>query len=93
MTTVEIAHELTLEQARQRLEEVARKHDVRLTPDAGGLQGSVERPAGFLGTVRGRYQIEAARILLTITEAPAFLPASTLRRMLEEELGPAFGRG
>ena len=90
MTRLAIPHELGRDEALRRLQDAALKHEVRLVPEGDGFAGSVERSAGFLGTIRGRYEVGEREVVLTVTEKPAFRPQDTLRRMLEEELVPAF---
>ncbi len=87
---LEIVHRLGLQGACERLEQLARKHDVRLLAEAGGQSGTLEKSIGFLGRVRARYTVAEAHIAIEVLEAPALVPAQTVRRLLEEELGRAF---
>ena len=83
---IRVGHGLGAEEARRRVEQLATRHGVRITPDASGLSGGLETRAPLLGTVRARYAIAADSLELEVVQAPGFLPAGALRRRLEEEL-------
>lgn len=89
---VRIPHGLGVEAAHERLVEVARKHEVRLAAEDGS-SGTLEKRVGFLGSVRGRYRVEAEVIEIAVTESPPFVPAETLRRLLQDELGRELAGG
>jgi hypothetical protein len=89
--TIQVEHGLSLEEARARLEALAQRHDVVLVADGGdGRSGTLEKGMGFLGTVRGRFVIEATRVEVAILSAPALVGPQALQRMLGEALEEAF---
>ena len=88
---IEVSHALPLEEARARLEGLARRHDVELVADGQDARsGSLHKAVGFLGTVRGRFAIDEQRVEISIVSAPALLGPGTLRRLLGEALEEAF---
>jgi hypothetical protein len=86
---IRLTHGLGAEEARRRVEQLAERHGVRVTPHADGLSGGLETSAPLLGTVRARYAIAEDSLELEVVQAPGFLPAGALRRRLEEELARA----
>jgi len=88
---IEVPHALSLEQALERLRALAREHDVALAPGADASSGTLQKSVGFLGSVRGRYRIESARVEIVIESAPALVGEATLRRLLGDALQQAFG--
>lgn len=88
--TIDVQHAFTAQEALERLHELARRHDVELTPGADASTGTLVKSVGFLGSVQGRYRIESTRVEIVIESAPAVVGASTLRRMLAEALEEAF---
>jgi len=83
---VRVSHTLSPEEMTGRIANAARHHDVEFTPDANGTGGTLAKDAGFLGSVRAQYSLEAGVLVVRVSERPAFLPEATLRRMLETEL-------
>jgi hypothetical protein len=88
---IAIEHALAPEQAVERLAELARRHEVTLTPGADATAGRLEKSMGLFGSVRGRYRIEASRVEIVVESAPAMVGGETLRRMLGDALQEAFG--
>ncbi len=92
-TMLEVTHRLGIQAARERLEQLARKHDVRLGVEPDGCSGTLEKRVGFLGTVRARYRVGETRVEFELVEVPALVPVQSARRLLEEELARAFSAG
>jgi len=88
---IDVQHALSAEEALERLHELARRHDVELTPGADTSSGTLVKAVGFFGSVQGRYRIEATRVEIVIESAPAVVGESTLRRLLSDALEEAFG--
>lgn len=88
---ITIEHALGAEQAVARLQELARRHEVTLTPGPDASAGTLEKGMGFLGTVRGRYRVETARVEIVVESAPALVGEATLRRLLGDALAEVFG--
>ncbi len=84
---VRVAHKLSALEIVRRIRVAAERHDVEFTPGADETRGVLSKNAGFLGTVRAEYAIEADALVVNVRDKPAFIPEGTLRRMLEEELG------
>ncbi len=83
---VRVAHQLAVQEVARRIRGAAERHDVEFTPGADETRGVLSKNAGFLGTVRAEYTIEADALVVIVRDRPAFLPEGTLRRMLEQEL-------
>jgi len=88
---IAIEHALEPRQAVERLAELARRHDVTLTPGPDATAGRLEKAMGFLGAVRGSYRIEPGRVEIVVESAPAMVGHETLRRLLGDALQEAFG--
>ena len=89
---VRIRHDLGVAAAHERLRTVARRHDVQLDA-SDDANGTLEKTVGFLGRVRARYRVAEDTIVIAVTDAPPFVPAQTLRRLLEDELGRELSGG
>lgn len=83
---IRVPHTLSSQELARRIAAAADRHEVEFTPNADGKGGVLSKDAGFLGTVRAQYSIEAQALVVLVSEKPAFLPEATLRRMLEDEL-------
>ncbi len=83
---VRVPHQLAAQEIVRRIRGAAERHDVEFTPGADETRGVLAKDAGFLGTVRAEYTIEADALVVIVRDRPAFLPEGTLRRMLEQEL-------
>ena len=88
---IAIEHALEPQQAVERLAELARRHDVTLTPGPDATAGQLEKAMGFLGSVRGRYRVETGRVEILVESAPAMVGRETLERLLGDALREAFG--
>jgi len=80
-----LPHALEAQELTRRLLAAAALHDLEIVPAADGRSGTIAKDAGFLGSVRAQYAIEADALVLRVTERPGFLSESALRRMLEDE--------
>jgi hypothetical protein len=88
---IRIEHALSAQEAVARLQQLAQRHDVTLTPGAEATAGTLEKGMGLFGSVRGRYRIESAQVEIVVESAPAMVGEATLRRMLGDALEEAFG--
>ena len=87
---IDVQHAFSAQEALERLHELARRHEVELTPGTDASSGTLAKAMGFFGSVRGRYRIEPTRVEIVIESAPAMVGESTLRRLLGEALEEAF---
>lgn len=87
---VRIEHVLGVEEAVRRLLATATAHDIRIEQNSDGVSGRLEKSAGFLGSVRAEYVLSADHVSITVLEAPAVIPAETVRRMIADELTGMF---
>ncbi|MBK8180130.1 MAG: hypothetical protein IPK67_14845 [Planctomycetes bacterium] len=83
---IRIAHGLATEELSRRIRAAAERHEVEFFPGADPLRGTLTKDAGFLGSVRAEYAIEAKELVVVIRDRPGFLPEGTLRRILSDEL-------
>lgn len=80
-----VNHRLEPAEAARRLREEAQKHEIRAEGDEGGLHGVFTKDTP-LGSVRARWEARPGEVVVVIESKPAFLPASTVARALEEGL-------
>ncbi len=84
---VRVSHGLGTAEATRRLRDAAREMDVRIEEDAGeGATTGTLIKESPLGAVRARWEVQEEAVAVRIEKKPAFLPESTIRRLLEEGL-------
>jgi hypothetical protein len=89
---IRVPHALESAELAARLAAAAQLHDVELIAAADGKSGTVTKNAGLLGAVRAQYSIEAAELVVLVTDRPSFVPEPSLRRVIEDELAQLVAR-
>ena len=90
MIEVEIPHSHSPAEAAQRVRAAAERLDVLpVDQEELGSHGGTMRKDTPLGSVVARWTAHEAHVTVTILQKPAFLPESTVRRLLLEGLAQA----
>jgi hypothetical protein len=90
---VRVAHELGQSEAVRRLREAARELDAQIEDGGDGSETSgLLVKSTPLGSVQARWEVHPDEVRVQVEKKPAFLPASTIQRMLEEGLEKILSR-
>jgi len=82
---VRVNHQLTPEEVARRLREEAQKQDIQSQGIEDELRGTFTKDTP-LGSIRASWEALSGEVVVRVESKPAFLPASTVTRALEEGL-------